>query len=167
VAAARSAHDDGTTMAPPLIGEPPQRGRCMTMYGSEADRTAGSGLVRPARHRGVRRAASTPRFCFTLLIGPLNVTPNVEERRRGYAFEGLMALDRLLSGVVELPTKWRPQRDSNPRFGLERATSWASGRWGLGGLDEQAEQPMIAGRRTAAKSPRRPLQSAAAEAVRC
>jgi hypothetical protein len=27
-------------------------------------------------------------------------------------------------------TKWRPQRDSNPRFGLERATSWASGRWG-------------------------------------
>ena len=26
--------------------------------------------------------------------------------------------------------KWRPQRDSNPCFGLERATSWASGRWG-------------------------------------
>ena len=26
---------------------------------------------------------------------------------------------------------WRPQRDSNPCFGLERATSWASGRWGL------------------------------------
>ena len=25
---------------------------------------------------------------------------------------------------------WRPQRDSNPCFGLERATSWASGRWG-------------------------------------
>ena len=28
------------------------------------------------------------------------------------------------------PQSWRPQRDSNPRFGLERATSWASGRWG-------------------------------------
>src|SRR5262249_19559641 len=27
-------------------------------------------------------------------------------------------------------SKWRPQRDSNPCFGLERATSWASGRWG-------------------------------------
>jgi hypothetical protein len=27
-------------------------------------------------------------------------------------------------------SKERPQRDSNPRFGLERATSWASGRWG-------------------------------------
>ena len=26
--------------------------------------------------------------------------------------------------------KWRPHRDSNPCFGLERATSWASGRWG-------------------------------------
>ena len=26
---------------------------------------------------------------------------------------------------------WRPQWDSNPCFGLERATSWASGRWGL------------------------------------
>ena len=26
----------------------------------------------------------------------------------------------------------RPQRDSNPCFGLERATSWASGRWGPG-----------------------------------
>src|SRR6185436_14840964 len=26
--------------------------------------------------------------------------------------------------------EWRPQRDSNPCFGLERATSWASGRWG-------------------------------------
>jgi hypothetical protein len=27
----------------------------------------------------------------------------------------------------------RPQRDSNPCFGLERATSWASGRWGPAG----------------------------------
>src|SRR5262245_23650154 len=27
----------------------------------------------------------------------------------------------------------RPQRDSNPCFGLERATSWASGRWGRAG----------------------------------
>ena len=30
----------------------------------------------------------------------------------------------------EIARKWRPQRDSNPRFGLERATSLASGRWG-------------------------------------
>ena len=28
---------------------------------------------------------------------------------------------------------WRPQRDSNPCLSLERAISWASGRWGRGG----------------------------------
>jgi hypothetical protein len=40
-----------------------------------------------------------------LLIGPLRFTPVNEERRRGYAFEGMIALDRLLAGVLELPTK--------------------------------------------------------------
>jgi hypothetical protein len=33
---------------------------------------------------------------------------------------------------------WRPQRDSNPCFGLERATSWASGRWGRSGATRRA-----------------------------
>ncbi len=33
---------------------------------------------------------------------------------------------------------WRPQRDSNPCFGLERATSWASGRWGLKGSNPRS-----------------------------
>jgi hypothetical protein len=40
-----------------------------------------------------------------LLTEPLRFTPIVEERRRGYLFEGRIALDRLLAGVVELPTK--------------------------------------------------------------
>ncbi len=40
-----------------------------------------------------------------LLIGPLRFKPRNEERRRGYVFEGLIALDRLLAGVLELPTK--------------------------------------------------------------
>ena len=40
-----------------------------------------------------------------LLIGPLRFIPIVEERRRGYAFSGAIALDRLLAGVVGLPTK--------------------------------------------------------------
>src|SRR3954452_12074894 len=31
---------------------------------------------------------------------------------------------------LAVQVEWRPQRDSNPRFGLERATFWASGRWG-------------------------------------
>jgi hypothetical protein len=37
-----------------------------------------------------------------LLIRPLRFTPVNEERRRGYAFEGMIALDRLLAGVLEL-----------------------------------------------------------------
>jgi hypothetical protein len=41
----------------------------------------------------------------TLLIGPLRFTPVNDGRRRSYAFEGPIALDRLLSGVVSLPTK--------------------------------------------------------------
>ena len=38
-------------------------------------------------------------------------------------------------------TKKRPQRDSNPCFGLERATSWASGRWGRS--EEELILPII------------------------
>ena len=39
---------------------------------------------------------------------------------------------RLLDRTAKITREgWRPQRDSNPCFGLERATSWASGRWGL------------------------------------
>jgi site-specific DNA recombinase len=41
----------------------------------------------------------------TLLIGPLRFTPVIEERRRGYAFRGAIALDRLIDGIVDLPTK--------------------------------------------------------------
>ena len=40
-----------------------------------------------------------------LLIGPLRFTPVNETRRREYAFEGKIALDRLFAGVLELPTK--------------------------------------------------------------
>jgi site-specific DNA recombinase len=39
-----------------------------------------------------------------LLIGPLRFTPITEPRRRGYAFTGTIALDRVLAGVLELPT---------------------------------------------------------------
>lgn len=38
-----------------------------------------------------------------LLIGPLRFTPVVDSTRRGYAFSGTIALDRLLAGVVDLP----------------------------------------------------------------
>jgi hypothetical protein len=40
----------------------------------------------------------------TLLIGPLRFRPIVEPQRRAYAFEGAVALDRVLTGLIELPT---------------------------------------------------------------
>ena len=40
-----------------------------------------------------------------ILVGPLRFTPVADGRRRGYAFEGAIRLDRLLAGVVDLPTK--------------------------------------------------------------
>jgi hypothetical protein len=39
-----------------------------------------------------------------LLVGPLRFTPIIENRRRAYAFEGAIALQRLVSGVIDLPT---------------------------------------------------------------
>ena len=42
-----------------------------------------------------------------LLVGPLRFTPIVEARRRAYAFEGAIALQKLVAGVIELPTLTR------------------------------------------------------------
>jgi hypothetical protein len=39
-----------------------------------------------------------------LLVGPLRFTPIIENRRRAYAFEGAVALERLVSGVIDRPT---------------------------------------------------------------
>jgi len=38
-----------------------------------------------------------------LLEGPIRFTPLVDDGRRRYAFEGAIALDRLVEGVVDLP----------------------------------------------------------------
>jgi len=38
-----------------------------------------------------------------LLGGPIRFTPVDEERRRGYRFEGTIALDRMISGLVSTP----------------------------------------------------------------
>lgn len=45
--------------------------------------------------RGVLRA---------LLVGPLKFTPVIDKRRRGYRFEGAIAIDRLASGLMSFPT---------------------------------------------------------------
>lgn len=51
--------------------------------------------------RNVQEARAVLR---ALLVGPLRFTPIDDGTRRGYAFAGTVALDRLLAGVVELPT---------------------------------------------------------------
>ncbi len=43
----------------------------------------------------------------TLLAGPLRFTPIDEARRCGYAFDGSIALDRLVSGVIDLVPRCR------------------------------------------------------------
>ena len=87
-------------------------------------------LRKPARARGAapgeaRRLARTATAecgggtracCAQLLIGPLRFTPVNEERRRGYVFEGLIALDRLIAGVLELPTKVASPEGFEPSF---------------------------------------------------
>jgi hypothetical protein len=50
----------------------------------------------------------------TLLVGPLRFTPVAEDRRRGYRFEGAVALDRLVSGVVDLPTRVASPKGRSP-----------------------------------------------------
>jgi hypothetical protein len=47
-----------------------------------------------------------------LLDGPLRFTPIDNERRRGYEFAGLVALDRLIAGVIDLPLRTRAEMAS-------------------------------------------------------
>jgi hypothetical protein len=54
-----------------------------------------------------------------LLSTPIRFTPCVERGFRAIRFEGRLGLEAVFGGLVI----WRPQRDSNPCFGLERATS--------------------------------------------
>ena len=61
-------------------------------------------LVEDWRGLLVQDVASGREVLRTLLVGPLRFTPVVDERRRGYTFEGAIALDRLVSGIVDLPT---------------------------------------------------------------
>lgn len=63
--------------------------------------------------RNVREGRAVLR---ALLVGPLRFTPIVTEQRRGYKFEGAIALDRLLVGVVDLPTKVASPTGFEPVF---------------------------------------------------
>ena len=46
-----------------------------------------------------------------LLAGPLRFTPVIEDRRKGYALEGAIALDRLIAGEAIFQHVVRPQRE--------------------------------------------------------
>jgi hypothetical protein len=91
----------------------------------------------------------------TLLLGPRRFAPIDDGRRRAYAFEGAIALDRLIAGVVNVPTKmasprgcaarWRPigWRASEVRgFArtLLRSFGFASQRSGGEGVSEQGSR---------------------------
>ena len=64
-------------------------------------------------HRNVAEGRAVLR---TLLIGPLRFTPVRDGRRVGYAFEGALALDRMLAGVVDLPTVMASPTGFEPVF---------------------------------------------------
>src|SRR5439155_23606916 len=53
---------------------------------------------------------------------------------------------RLLShSVAGEPTRC-PQRDSNPRYGLERAATWTASRWGRGAREDSGGRRQGSGR---------------------
>ena len=60
-----------------------------------------SSARRVAAHGPAVPAAQRPR---ALLEGPLRFTPVVDGQRREYRFAGAIALDRLIAGVIDLPT---------------------------------------------------------------
>ena len=112
-----------------------QQARCAAIereiqqHTAETPRLKLAGLetrIRPklADWRGLlRRNVQDARAALrALLTSPLRFTPIVDDRRRGYAFTGTVALDKLLAGVVELPTKMAsPNRICKRVGGLLRA----------------------------------------------
>ena len=105
----------------------------------------------------LRAEPKVARMLLRRLVGPITLwdasTPGaawVEWRRRS----------RRRSCWTASSNLERPQRDSNPCFGLERATSWASGRWGQIGVlrcsGTALEQSMITGRHNIRQTTRRP-----------
>ena len=59
-----------------------------------------------------------------LLVGPLRLTPIDTERRRGYEFAGLVALDRLIAGVMDLPLRTRVVVASPVCASWNQMTGW-------------------------------------------
>jgi hypothetical protein len=80
------------------------------------------------RTSAARSVAQERQVLRKLLRGRGLMTPREDGK---VELSGQADYGKLFSGILLSPQqRWRPQRDSNPCFGLERATSWASGRWG-------------------------------------
>jgi site-specific DNA recombinase len=83
------------------------------------------------RSLATRHVADGRKLLESLLDGPIVFTPFEESGARGYRFRGHAVLTGLIEGVaavVRLSSPkygeiWRPHRDSNPGFSLERAAS--------------------------------------------
>ncbi len=67
----------------------------------------------------LRQAPISRQIVTKLLDGRLVFTPRED---RSWEFTGRASIGKLLQGIV-LPQVWRPHRDSNPGFSLERAAS--------------------------------------------
>ena len=83
------------------------------------------------RTLAARHVSGGRQLLQALLTEPLVFTPFDEGSARGYRFRGRATLDGLIEGVVNVvkvystqyTENWRPHRDSNPGFSLERAAS--------------------------------------------
>jgi hypothetical protein len=76
------------------------------------------------------RAVLTPRTVLRHLIANKITLQAIEHgERRVYRYSGTFTIGGLFEGTI-VQERWRPQRDSNPRYRRERPASWASGRWG-------------------------------------
>ncbi len=71
-----------------------------------------------------RRDESGREVLRALLAGPLRFTPVIEDRRRGYVFEGRIALGRLIAREAMYQHLVRPQRDSTRAHAAIRWAAW-------------------------------------------
>jgi site-specific DNA recombinase len=77
------------------------------------------------RTLATRHPAEGRQLLRELLVdgSPVRLTPIENGRQRGFSFEGIAYVGGLFEGLAFTNGNWRPHRDSNPGFSLERAAS--------------------------------------------
>ena len=119
----------GTSRRPRRLIQEQIQGRRLTAM---VDIAAYRGDEHPSAfaRRRLRAAAGQPSPCGESLAGRLLACPAEALLRLETARLRRFAASAGQPSPAIKSEGWRPQRDSNPCLGLERATSWASGRWG-------------------------------------